>query len=115
MDKLVSSSPKTREWLNVIKNDIKEKSSSLEYNESKYWASFRSLDRNRKVAYLQPFKNQIRLFVKLPLSFDNELEPAPSSGSWKETYPSIFKIRSEQAIEKAIRLILNSYRFDNKL
>jgi len=112
MDVLATSSPKTIEWLNIVKSNIKKKLPSLEYNESKYWASFRNPDTHRNVVYLQPYKNQIRLFTRLPLSFDNELESTPASGNWAEMYPSIFKIRSEHAIEKAIFLIINSYRFD---
>jgi hypothetical protein len=112
MGLLVTSSPKTIEWLNVIKSNIKKRLPSLEYNESKYWASFKNPDTHRNVAYLQPCKSQIRLFTTLPSSFDNELEVTPASKHWAEMYPSTFKIRSKHAIEKAIFLIINSYRFD---
>ena len=112
MDVLITSSPTTIRWLNNIKSRIKEKIPSLIYNESKYWASFKSPDTNRNVVYLQPYKSLIRLFTRLPLSFNDQLQPTPASGNWAEMYPSIFKIRSERAIGKAIYLIVNSYRFD---
>lgn len=112
MDTLVTSSPKTLRWLNTIKSNIKKKISSVEYNEAKYWASFKNPTMNRNVVILQPYKNQIRVFTKLPLSFDTQLEVSPSSGRWLKSYPTIFKISSEQDIEKATYLIVNSYRFD---
>ena len=39
---LITSSPKTIGWLNIIKANIKKESPSLEYNEFKYWASFKN-------------------------------------------------------------------------
>ena len=112
MDILVTSSPKTLGWLNVIKSNVIKEISSMNYNEAKYYASFKSLDTQRNVVYLQPYRNQIRLFTELPLSFDNKLESTPSSSIWAEMYPSVFKIRSEYEIEKAVYLIINSHRLD---
>lgn len=111
---LVTSSAKTTEWLNILRSSIKRKLPALEYDESTYWASFRSPDTNRNVAYLQPYKHQIRLFTRLPLSFDSELQPTPASRRWAEMYPSVFKIRSERAIEKATFLIISSYHLDRR-
>jgi hypothetical protein len=85
---------------------------SAEYKESANWASFKSLYTKRSVAYLQPIKKQIRLFIELPLSFDNKLETTPASKNWAKAYPSVFKIRSENDIEKAIYFIVSSYRLD---
>jgi predicted transport protein len=112
MDRLVDSSPKTREWLDIIKSNIKKISSSLEYKEHKYWASFRNPDKKRNIVQLHPQKTQIRLFTRLPSTFNDQLEPTPSTGIWAEKYPSIFKIKTKQEIDKAIELILKSYRFD---
>ena len=100
--------------MKIVKYNIRKKNSSLEYSEAKYWASFKNPDKKRNVVYLQPSKNQIRLFTRLPLSFDNQLESTPSSSNWAEKYPSIFKIRAEHEIEKAVLLILSSYHFDQK-
>jgi len=111
---LITSSPETLRWLDIIKSNISREIPSAEYNESKYWASFKSPATRRKFVYLQPYKKQMRLFTKLSVSFDVTLELAPSSGTWKAVYPSIFKIRSEHDVEKAIHLIIESYRLDLK-
>lgn len=112
LDILVTSSPKTLGWLNFIKSNVIKEISSMKYIEAKYCASFKSHDTKRNVVYLRPSKNQIRLFTELPLSFDNKLESTSSSSIWAEMYPSVFKIRSEHEIEKAVYLIINSYRLD---
>ena len=112
MDTLITSSPTTLEWLKKIKFRIEEKISSLIYGESKYWASFKSPETNRNVVYLQPQKTQIRLFTRLDLSFDRFLKPTPASSGWAEMYPSIFLIRSENSIDKAVELIIASYEED---
>ena len=112
MDTLITSSPITLKWVEKIKSEIKKRNSSLIYSESKYWFSFKSLETNRKVIYLQPQKRQIRLFTKLDLTFDDSLKPAPTSGSWADTFPSIFLIRSEETIVNAVKLIISSYELD---
>lgn len=112
MDKIVTSSPTTLGWIEKVKSEIEKRTTSLKYAESKYWVSFKSSETNRNAVYLQPQKTQIRLFTKLDLSFDNALEPTPSSSGWADTYPSIFLIRSEEAIENAVKLIINSYEQD---
>ena len=90
MDTLITSSPTTLEWLKKIRLRLKEKIPSLTYHESKYWASFKSPETDRSVAYLQPQKTQIRLFTRLDSSSDRFLQPTPSSSGWAEMYPSIF-------------------------
>ncbi len=113
MDRLITSSPTTLQWLNKIKVEVEERRSSLIYGDSKYWASFKSPETNRNVVYLQPQKkSQIRLFTRLELSFDNSLQPTPASSGWAEMYPSIFLIRSESEIDKAVELIISSYKED---
>lgn len=111
---LITSSPETLRWLDIIKSNISREIPSAEYNESTNWASFKNPVTKRKFVYLQPFKKQMRLFTELLASFDTVLESTPSSGIWAEMYPSIFKIRSEHDIEKAIHLIIESYRSDLK-
>jgi hypothetical protein len=112
VDKLVTSSSTTLRWLDKIKYEVEKRNTSLAYRESKYWASFKSYETNRNIAYLQPQKTQIRLFTRLDLSFYNALQPTPASSRWAEMYPSIFLIRSEEAIENAVKLIISSYKQD---
>ena len=112
MPKLITSSSTTLRWLDNIRVEIERRSPFLKYKEGKYWASFKSPKTNRNIAYLQPQKNQIRLFTRVKPSYDESLRPTPSSGNWAETYPSIFVIRSQNMIEKAIKLIVDSYEYD---
>ena len=112
MDKLITSSPTTLQWLNKIVSEVKKKRLSLIYGEAKYWASLRSPKTNRNVVYLHPQKTQIRLFTRLDLSYDVGLQQTPASSGWAEMYPSIFLIKSENMIEKAIDLIIASYEYD---
>lgn len=115
MDKLITSSLTTLEWLKRIKSKINGKIPSLIYCEYKYWASFKNPRTNRKVIHLHPQKTQIRLFTRLDPSFDNVLQSSPASMNWKLNYPSIFFIRSENAIDKAVKLIISSYEQDLQL
>ena len=109
---LITSSPTTLGWLNKIKSKIEERNPSLIYGESTYWASFKSPETNRNVVLLQPQISQIRLLTKLELIFDNSLQPTPATLGWEETYPSIFLIRAENSIDKAVELIIASYEED---
>ncbi|MBM4146181.1 MAG: hypothetical protein FJ240_07885 [Nitrospira sp.] len=109
---LITSSPTTLRWLSKIVSEIKAEIPSLIYTEAKYWASFKSPNTNRNVVYLQPQKTQIRLFIRLELSHDTDLRQTPSSSGWAERYPSIFLIRSEEMIGKAIELIISSHEYD---
>lgn len=111
MDVLIESSPMTIRWLNTIKSKIKETIPSLIYGESEHYASFKSPDTNRNVVYLRPYKTLIQLFTRLPLSFNNQLQPSRTSSGWR-MYPSKFTIRFEDEIGKAIYLIDNSYQYD---
>jgi len=101
-------------WLREIKFRIEREIPSLIYGEFKYWASFKNPETNRNVVYLQPQRNQIRLFTRLDPSFDSSLQRTPSSSGWKEMYPSIFLITSENLIDKAVDLIRASYNEDRR-
>jgi hypothetical protein len=79
MEQLVDSSATTLGWFREIRAAIERKDAPLTYGTSKYWASFKSGDSDRNVVYLHPQKGQIRLFTRLELSFDRELEPTPAS------------------------------------
>ena len=112
MDKLVTSSKMTLEWLTRIKSEVLDAKPFLRYQESKYWATFRSPETERNICHLQPQKNKIRLFTRLDANADSELLETPSTGNWGRQYPSLFLVRSEQATSKAIELVLRSYECD---
>jgi len=112
MDKLVTCSPITIEWLTIIKSKLGIAIPSLLYGEYKYWASFKNPETNRNVVYLQPQKSQIRLFTALDISFDSSLQPTPSSSNWAKLFPSIFLIKSSNSTNKACDLIISSYKED---
>jgi len=61
---LITSSPETLRWLDIIKSSISKEIPSAEYNESTNWASFKNPATKRKFVYLQPFKKQMRLFTE---------------------------------------------------
>jgi hypothetical protein len=100
-DTVIQSSAVTREWLDRICRAIGDQ---LEYRESRYWAVFAS-PKGCVIAYLNPSKTGIRLFLRLPVSHAEKLVSTPSSHSWAENFPSVFKIRSEGEIVTAVELI----------
>lgn len=111
-DRLLDSSPTTLAWLDMIRARVGKEIPSLSYEESKHWATLKSPKTNRSVCYLNPQKSQIRLFTKLDSSYDSHLQPTPLSHGWAAQYPSIFVIRSESEIGKAVELISKSYEKD---
>ena len=115
VNKIVTSSAETRSWLELIISAVAEQIPQLEYVESKYWGAFKNPATHRNVVYLQPTKKQIRLHTKLPLTFDEALEETSASKQWAETCPSLFRVKSEFDVEKAISLIAGSYNFDSAL
>jgi hypothetical protein len=112
LNSISPSSPETRNWLQLIISRTTEQIPQLEYTESKYWGAFKNPATHRNVVYIQPTKKQIRLHTRLPLSYDDALEATSASKKWAETCPSLFRIRSEFEIEKAVALIVGSYNFD---
>ena len=113
MDTLITSSSTTIRWLSTIKAKVEEKNLSLKYSKAKYCASFKSPKTNRNIALLQPQRTQIRLFTILAPSFNSALQKSPSSQKWLDTFRSIFTIRSEDSINKAIEFIMSSYEEDS--
>ena len=109
MDKLIASSPKTLRWLKEIRSEIEKKVPSLSYKETKYYAPFWNPEKNKNIAQLNPQINQIRVFLRLDPSYDLQLQPTPSTSGYAESYPSLFLIRDEGMIGKAIELIISSY------
>src|SRR5262249_33839052 len=102
---LVQASPTTRSWLQSLRNRL----SRCEYNETKYWAAIRSASDHRVLVYLNPTKRSIRLFLPLHTDDAPHLQPTPSSSSWAERFPSVFRIAGEQDLQTAARLIAKSY------
>ncbi len=58
---LVQSSLVTKSWLQHLRDRLPD----LEYSESRYYAAFRTERPRRVVAYLNPAKRSIRLFLPL--------------------------------------------------
>jgi hypothetical protein len=112
LNSIVTSSKETRSWLELVISGVAEQLPQLEYVESKYWGAFKNPTTHRNVVYLQPTKKQIRLHTRLPLTFDEALEATSASKEWAETCPSLFRVRSEFDVEKAVSLIVGSYNFD---
>jgi len=109
---IVTSSVETRSWLELLISAVSEQIPALEYMESKYWGAFKNSTTNRNVVYIQPTKKQIRLHTRLPLTFDGLLEATSASKAWAKTCPSLFRVRSEFDVEKAVSLIVGSYNYD---
>lgn len=78
----------------------------LDYREAAYWASFRDRSSGRAIAYLNPSKGGIRLFLQLSPTEHHQLLPAPSTKSWRDRFPSIFQIANTEQLPLAVELIL---------
>jgi hypothetical protein len=109
---LVTASSLTLKWLEIIKTIVLREIPSSKYYEAKHYASFKNPFVNRRFSQLNPLPKEIRLFLKIPITFDLRLEPTPSSSGWAKSYPVIFKVRSESDAEKAGYLIIESYKSD---
>ena len=115
MSSIITSSSETRSWLELIIAGVAEQIPDLQYTESKFWGAFKNPATYRNVVYIQPTKETIRIHMKLPLTFDEALEETSASKDWAETCPSLFRVRSEFDVTKAISLIVGSYNFDQAL
>ena len=109
---IVTSSAETRTWLELLISAVAEQVPALEYVESQYWGTFKNPTTHRNVVYIQPTKKQIRLHTRLPLTYDEALEATSASKEWAEACPSLFRVRSEFDVEKAVSLIVGSYNYD---
>jgi hypothetical protein len=109
---IISSSDKTRGWLELIREKVAATMPYLKYEENLYWATFWNRDTRRNVAYLHPQVNQIRVFTKLPIIDGEPLKPTPSSANWLEELPSQFTLRSVNDIDKAVSIIAASCGYD---
>ena len=102
---LVQASPETRLWL----QNLRDRLPHLEYSEAGYYATFRSKSIRGVFAYLNPVKRSIRLFLPLDPGDAPHLRPTPSTHSWAERFPSVFRIAGEDDVPEAARLIAKSY------
>jgi len=109
MDKLIESSATTLRWLKRIRSEIEEKAPSLRYKEAEYYAQFWSPEKNKNITQMNPRRKQIRVFLRLEPSYDPQLQPTPSTSGYAKSYPSLFLIKDESMIGKAIELIITSY------
>jgi len=95
--------------LDKLMHEMKTLSKDVERRDSKYWCSCRSISRDSAFAYIQPQKSQIRIFPKLrydqipntPLII-NRMKRA---SAWGEEYECWFRIRSEDQIEDAVKIL----------
>jgi 5-methylcytosine-specific restriction endonuclease McrA len=101
---LVQASPTTRRWLQVLRDDLPD----LEYAEAKYYAAFKTTSPRRTLAYLNPAKLSIRLFLPLKPGDDPRLEPTPSTSSWAARFPSVFPIAGEADLPTATEFLTRS-------
>lgn len=108
---LVQSSPVTRSWL----QDLRDRLPDLEYSEARYYAAFRTGRPRRVVAYLNPAKRRIRLFLPFKPGAGAGLLPTPSTSTWASRFPSVFPIADEQALPMAARLIARSRAMNDRL
>jgi len=98
---LTQSSAATRSWLQSLRARLPD----FEYSEAKYYAAFRTGPARRAFAYLNPAKRSIRLFLPLDPGDESHLRPTPSTSSWAERFPSVFRIAGDQDLSVAAGLI----------
>jgi 5-methylcytosine-specific restriction endonuclease McrA len=101
---LVQSSLVTKSWLQHLRDRLPD----LEYSESRYYVAFRTERPRRVVAYLNPAKRSIRLFLPLTPSTNARLQPTPSTSSWASRFPSVFPIAGERDLPMAAGFITQS-------
>src|SRR6266540_3455832 len=101
---LVQSSPVTQSWLKRLRDRLPD----FEYSEARYYAAFRTKRPRRVIAYLNPAKRSIRLFLPFKPGTGAGLQPTPSTSSWASRFPSVFPIAGEQDLATAAGLIARS-------
>lgn len=101
---LISSSTRTRGWLQDIRDRVAIARPDLTYKESLYWAIFKGGARGGGRAQLNPLVGEIRLFLLTPPSSDPALNRSPATKNYKR-WKSLFTVKTEADVETAIRLI----------
>ncbi len=113
LDRVVSSSATTRNWLELIRKGVEKKYPDIGFDLTKYWAKFTKPKINTVFVYLKPTSNMIRIFLPLDFNTEKDLDESPSTKSWGAIYKSTYRIDSEEKIDKAIELIIKSYTYTN--
>jgi predicted HNH restriction endonuclease len=80
----------------------------LAYSEAMHYAAFRVKGGGRAIAYVNPAKRSIRLFLPLGPDADSRLRATPSTSSWARRFPSVFRISGERDLPVAARMIARS-------
>jgi 5-methylcytosine-specific restriction endonuclease McrA len=101
---LVQSSLVTKSWLQRLRDRLPD----LQYSESGYYAAFRTERSRRVVAYLNPAKRSIRLFLSLKPGIGTRLQPTLSTSGWASRFPSVFPIAGEKDVPMAAGFITQS-------
>jgi hypothetical protein len=112
---LTDSSFETRDWLFLMRRMLDKQQLPYRYHETKYWGCLESTATGRNFAYLHPQKNQVRLFLALPHTFDRALQKSPSTQHWEWAMPSLYVIRGPHVFERAVAFIIASFKFDRML
>jgi hypothetical protein len=107
---LVDASSTTLQWLEKLERGIKrEIDSDFKILRRKYWAPLRKQGDKKHFAYIHPQKNQIRIVIRLPKSASKYLVISPATKNWYNYFPGMFKIKNEDDINIAIRILKAIY------
>ena len=99
------SSPKTDGWIEHIYRTLLQSYPDLEMSESQYWVSFKTRNMRTTSVHINPKINTMRVFLPFNPSYHRRLKTTPSTDSWAEKYPSIFKVEGVSDIPQAIQFI----------
>ncbi|MDD5689755.1 MAG: hypothetical protein PHQ76_05730 [Caldisericia bacterium] len=100
MNRIITSSPTTRYWLDKIRSGLGKRCPNIKYRETKYYVPLYSSDENKNIAQINPQPNQIRIFLRLMPSYDQLLQITPSTSGYAKTFPSLFVLKDESMIVK---------------
>ncbi len=115
-DILIEASTETKHWLDLVEKRIKKEIDPQLYLKChKYWASLRKKGERRVLAFFNPRKDYIRVFLKFSKASSNLIEKSPSTKTWGEYFPGIFHIRKEEHINQVIRITNSLYTLNFRL
>lgn len=98
---LVRAGPQSRNWLKTLRAEF----SDFDYREAQHYASFRRTPHDRALAYLNPSKTSIWLFLPFEPDPEQGILKTPSSSNWAKQFPSVFRISRDSDVLMAVRLI----------
>ncbi len=120
MDKmsLITGSLNTLSLLDELMDNLVTSNSDIERKDRKYWCACRSKSKKVAFAYLQPTKNQIRIFPRVKeyqiqgvINKTSLKINVSERRSWGKEYKYWFKISKAEEIEEAIKILQQAYRF----